>query len=196
MAATRESSQMPPKAGIRIRNIVLAFAALVVSGALAWFLLKGSPPAPEVNPGEAPPAAQAQAGPSTSPVPQTAPRSPAEPAVKLKGQLEQVLAGIREANQKKDLSQLLSYYSPNFPRLPQRAQTISKSWTIYDYPRMEFEINEVKLLDDDAAAARVTWEVEAKNITTLKSKNISKTYLVSFAREAGQWRIRAMDLEE
>ena len=39
----------------------------------------------------------------------------------LKSQLAQVLAGIKEANQKKDLSQLLSQYSPNFPQLQQRA---------------------------------------------------------------------------
>jgi hypothetical protein len=170
---------------------MLVLGGVVLSGALAWFLLAGPPLSSTAKQGESAPPAQAQTGQSASAAPLTAP-STAGPA-KLKSQLEQVLAGVREANQKKDLSQLLSYYSPNFPRLPQRAQSISKNWTIYDYPTMEFEVKEVRLLDEDAAAARVTWEVEAKNISTLKSKNISKTYLVRFAKESGQWRIKALD---
>ena len=66
-------------------------------------------------------------------------------SAKLESQLAQVLDGIKEANQKKDLPQLLSHYSPNFPHLQQRAQNISKTWKIYDYPKMDFEITEVRL---------------------------------------------------
>ena len=114
----------------------------------------------------------------------------------LPSQMDQVLAGIKEANQKKDLSQLLSYYSPNFPQLPQRAQSISKDWKVYDYPKMEFEINEVRLLADKTAVVKVTWKVEVQNISTKKIKNVSKTYLTRFVKESGQWRIKALDKTE
>ena len=90
----------------------------------------------------------------------------------LKSQLTQVLAGVKEANQKKDLPQLLRHYSPNFPKLRQRVQHISKAWKIYDYPKMDFEITEVNLLADQTAVARVTWDVEAHNISTRKNKTL------------------------
>ena len=121
--------------------------------------------------------------------PPAAVRVPAESPASLESQLAQVLAGIREANQKKDLSQLLSHYSPNFPQLQQRVQYISKNWKIYDYPIMDFKITEVRLLANKTAQARVTWNVEAKNISTLKNKTVVKTYLIRFGRESNQWRI-------
>lgn len=129
-------------------------------------------------------------------IPKATPQVPAvvpkDPTALLKSQLEQVLSGIKAANQEKDLSELLSYYSPGFPRLPQRAQTISKTWKIYEYPKMEFKIDEINRLADDTVSARVTWEVEARNISTQSSKSFSKTYLVTFGRESGQWRIKAL----
>ena len=110
--------------------------------------------------------------------------------------MAQVLAGIREANQKKDLSQLLSHYSPNFPQLQQRVQQISKAWKIYDYPKMDFKITEIKLLANKTAQARVTWNVETQNITTLKNKTFVKTYVIRFGKESSQWRIISLQPEE
>ncbi len=127
---------------------------------------------------------------------QDVPQMPKEPSTVLRGQLEQVLSGIKEAHQKKDLSQLLSHYSPNFPQLPQRAQSISKDWKVYDYPKMEFEIKMVRLLPDNSAEVKVTWNVEAQNISTKKIKNVSKSYLTKFVKESGQWRIKALDQTE
>jgi hypothetical protein len=128
--------------------------------------------------------------------PPAAAKVPAESTATLESQLAQVLAGIREANQKKDLSQLLSHYSPNFPQLQQRVQYISKTWKIYDYPKMDFKITEVRLLANKTAQARVTWNVETQNISTLKNKTIVKTYLVRFGRESSQWRIKSLQQEE
>ena len=106
--------------------------------------------------------------------------------------MAQVLAGIREANQKKDLPLLLSHYSPNFPQLQQRVQYISKTWKIYDYPKMDFKITEVKLLTKQTAQARVTWNVKAQNITTHQNKTILKTYVIRFSRESSQWRVKSL----
>jgi hypothetical protein len=171
----------------------------VLIGFLIWWLIPGTPPAPpsvtgekaaEVHapPEETQPGKGLPAGPGVTS--QTPP--PVDPAAVLKSELTQVIAGIKEANQKKALPQLLSYYSPNFPQLQQRVQSISKAWKIYDYPKMDFEITEVRLLAGKTAEARVAWKVEAQNISTLKNKVISKTYLIRFAKEAGQWRIKAL----
>lgn len=104
-----------------------------------------------------------------------------------------MLSDIKEANQKKDLPQLLSLYSSNVPQLTQRAQGIAKTWKIYDYPKMEFEIEQIRSLGDNKAKALVTWGVEVKNISTGTTKNFSKTYLINFAKESGQWRVNAIE---
>ena len=173
----------------------------VLIGFVVWFLITGTPSSSTSHKGETAPQVQTpqvQAPPGEGPPagPPVASQAPMDSTAQLKSQLAQVLAGIKEANQKKDLPQLLSHYSPNFPQLHQRAQHISKTWKIYDYPKMDFEITEVRLLADQTAVALVAWDVEAHNISTLKNKNISKTYLIRFARESGQWRIKALDKEE
>ncbi len=170
-------------------------------GFLVWFFFKGTAPAPpsiteeKAAEGQAP-QVEAQPGKTPPAGPAVAPGGPAPSTPTLESQLAQVLAGVREANQKKSLPQLLSHYSPNFPQLQQRVQHISKAWKIYDYTKMDFEITAVKLLADKTAEARVIWTVEARNISTLKNNTVTKTYLIRFARESGQWRIKSLQQVE
>jgi hypothetical protein len=193
----RESSHSQPRwKRISIYGFVLG-AVVVLIGFLTWWFIPGTPPSPPAVTGEkatevqAPPG-ETQAGKGLPSGPAVTSKTPVDAAAVLKSELAQVIAGIKEANQKKSLPQLLSYYSPNFPQLQQRVQSISKAWKIYDYPKMDFEITEVRLLAGKTAEARVTWKVEARNISTLKNKFISKTYSIRFAKEAGQWRIKAL----
>jgi hypothetical protein len=190
----KSSDSLPMRKHFWTRGFVLVFG-LALLGFLVWFFVRELPSPPAANQGETVPQAQVLSEPS-APADRQVPSVSAEANALLKNQLAQVIAEIQDANQKKDLSQLLSHYSANFPQLTQRAQSISKNWKIYDYPKMGFEIKEIKRLADDAALARVTWDVEAINISTQKSKNISKTYLIRFVRESGQWRINALDNAE
>jgi hypothetical protein len=192
----KSSHSQPRWKRISIYGFVLG-AGVVLIGFLVWLFISGTPLSPPSITGEktaevqAPPG-ETQPGKGLPVGPAVTSQTPVDPSAVLKSELAQVIAGIKEANQKKALPQLLSYYSPNFPQLQQRVQSISKAWKIYDYPKMDFEITEVRLLAGKTAEARVTWEVEARNISTLKNKVISKTYLIRFAREAGQWRIKAL----
>jgi hypothetical protein len=169
---------------------------LVLLGLLAWFLVRGASSFTSSRQSSTPAPAQAQVSDPSPAERRVVAVAPVDPTAALKSQLERVLSEIKEANQKKDLSLLLSHYSPNFPQLTQRAQLISKNWKIYNYPNMSFDITEVKLLPDKTASARVAWEVEAQNISTKKSETLSKTYLVRFARESGQWRIKTLENAE
>jgi hypothetical protein len=194
MSENRKSSYSQPGwKRISIYGFILG-AAVVLIGLVAWFFMKGTPSSPPSLTGEKAaevqvPHREIQPDKGLPVAPPAAIKVPAESPATLENQLAQVLARIREANQKKDLSQLLSHYSPNFPQLQQRVQYISKTWKIYDYPKMDFKITEVRLLANKTAQARVTWNVEAQNISTLKNKTIVKTYLIRFARESSQWRI-------
>ncbi len=192
MADTQKSPAEQTGSKRRWLLVVPALALLAVVF-LGWIFTRGTP-SNIFPPGEKVAPVQQDLPKENGPAsPQTPPAAPKVSAPPLKDQLQQVVAGMREANQQKDLSKLLSYYSPNFPGLTQRTQSISKVWKTYDYPRIDFEITDIKPLDDKAVLARVTWEAEAKNISTQKSMNTSKTYLIKFVKESGQWRIQALE---
>jgi hypothetical protein len=170
------------------RSLLVGLGLLLI-GFLVWITSRGTSPS-IVKQGQETKQVQTQPQPtaSTGPQPQAA-APPKTPTASLSSQLEQVIAGVREANQKKDLPQLLGHYSSNFPQLTQRAQNISKAWKIYDYPRMDFELREARLLSDNRANAQVTWHVEAKKINAPSTKSVTNTYLINFVKESGQWRI-------
>jgi hypothetical protein len=187
MTEPQKSSHSQPRwKNIWIHGFVLGIGVVLI-GSLVWFFIKGTPVSqPSITGEKAAEAQSPQVGAQPAqglPVgPTVTSQTPVDSLAVLKSELVQVLAGIKEANQKKDLPQLLSHYSPNFPQLQQRVQSISKTWKIYDYPKMDFEITEVRLLAGKTAEARVTWKVEARNISTLKNENIAKTYLIRFAK--------------
>lgn len=177
------------RVGLRVSLLGLGFILLTLA---VWFFIGMPLSAPSKNSALA---SQAQTPPETrDPVSsQVIEPVPDESTAPLTGELEQVLTGIRDANFHKDLSQLLSHYSPNFPRLTQRAQDIAKSWKIYDYRKMQFKIGEVQFSDDHNAVARVTWEIEVENISTRKYKKFSRIYLTRFIKESGHWRLKALE---
>jgi hypothetical protein len=193
----KASDPVPWWKRLRVLGLLLG-TALVLIGLLTWSLTRGTAVCPQpdqktdqVQQGPSSPEPSAADAPQVSPPPVAV-----EPTAGPKSQIEKVLTGIKEANQKKDLPQLLSYYSSNFPQLPQKAQNFSKDWKVYNYPKMEFEIEDIKLVADNNAVVKVTWNVKVQNISTKKDKNISKTYLVRFVKESGHWRIKALKKAE
>jgi len=168
----------------------LAGLAVVLVILSLWYFIWGWPlgSAPEGQEEAKPNSSQAPA-PATPP----APAAKAKSAVTLKEELEAVLASLAEANQKKDLPQLLSLYDPTFPDLQHKTEEISRTWKIYDYRSLRFRIDEIKSHSPEQASARVTWEVETRNRATLEVKDFSKSYLVGFVKDAGQWRIRSLE---
>jgi hypothetical protein len=192
----RAPDQIPWWKRLRVLGLLLG-AGLVLIGLLVWSLTSRTAVSPksdkktdQIQPAPTRPAPSAAAN------PRVGPKVAVDATASLKSQIEKVLTGIKEANQNKDLPQLLSYYSSNFPQLPQKAQTFSKDWKVYNYPKMEFEIKDVKLVADNNAVIKVTWNVQVQNISTKKYKDISKTYLVRFVKESGLWRIKALGKAE
>ncbi len=60
---------------------------------------------------------------------------------------------------------------------------------MYDYQKMDFKIHEIKSLAEDSAVVWITWDVAVKDLSTGKTKDISKTYEVNFIKEHEQWHI-------
>lgn len=166
---------------------------------LIGFFIWGWPEATPEGPEEAKPApAEAPATPAMPPAP--APKAPPLPSAAapstLEAQLTGVLAKLEEANQKKDLQQLLSLYAPSFPDLPQKAQEISRSWASYDYLSLNFKLTEINSPTPDSASARATWKIKTRHRQTQKIKDTTKIYLVRFTCESGRWYIQSLEKAE
>ena len=157
-------------------------------GFIAYYSITGIPLFPPTGETVSQPLAKSSLS-RLCPSPPRSPGGPSDPVASLEPQLTEVLNGIKETNQKKDLARLLSFYSPNFPELGKRTKSITKSWKTYDYQKMAFKLHEINSLTEDTALAWVTWDVTTKSLTTQETKNISKTYQVTFVRESGQWHI-------
>ena len=119
--------------------------------------------------------------------------TPASPEV-LKSQLAEILNQLREAQLKKDLSQYGQAFSPNFPDLDKRRQKTLAVWEAYDYSSLDFDLEDIKLLEPDRAFARVTWTIKTQNKKTQNIKTDTHTYNVWFAKDAGKWRISKLEM--
>jgi len=177
-------------------NGFLAGIGVLIAILLIWSFIWGWPwGTTKKQENVRPPLSQAPANPAAPPAPVSEatppPGATAKPSATLKAELEAVLARLTEANEKKDLSQLLSVYDPAFPDLVRKTEEISRTWTIYDYRSIRFHLEEISSPSPNDALARVIWEVEARNRSTQKIKNFSITYQVRFTKALGQWRIKA-----
>ena len=107
-------------------------------------------------------------------------------------EMAKILEKIKEVTLKKDLAGLMNLYSSSFPGLSKKTKSIIRSWKLYDYQKMEFRVHEIKHLAENSLIVWVTWDVAVKDLSTRKTKNISKTYQVSFIKESGQWHIMGL----
>ena len=138
------------------------------------------------------PSTKAQTEPILPEVTKVPAQPPSNPDDNLELQLAQVFNGIKETTLKKDLTSLMNFYSSSFPDLIKKTKTISRSWKLYDYRKMEFKIHEVKSIAQNSVVAWVTWDVSVKDLSTHRIKDTSKTYQVSLIKESGQWRITGL----
>jgi hypothetical protein len=159
--------------------LVLAGVVIVLLAVLL-FRRPALPPAPPA----APPRAEAPAPPAVA---------PAAPEEQLKGELHQLLSTLREAQLRKNLTQLLGCYSADFPHLEAKRQDIEKAWANYDYTTLTYTLDDLKTLDADHVRARVSWFIDLKNLKTGETTSLIQSFQVGFARESGQWRIASLE---
>ncbi len=159
---------------------------LVLAGIVIVFLsvLLFRRPAPPPAPPAAPPRAEAPGPPAVA---------PATPEEQLKGDLHQLLSTLRETQLQKNLTQLLSCYSADFPNLEPKRQDLEKAWANYDYTTLTYTLDDLKTLDPDHVQARVSWFIDLNNLETGETTSLIQTFQVGFAREGGQWRIASLE---
>jgi hypothetical protein len=141
------------------------------------FSRPGAPPAP---PAPTPPGAEAPAP------------TPAAPAEALQDQLQKVLSRLREAQLKKNITELMSVYSTTFPNYDQKRKDALTSWENYDFTNLVFTVDKVQALDANNALAWVTWYMDIRNRNNQELTSATQGYQVRFVQEMGDWRIREL----
>jgi hypothetical protein len=138
-----------------------------------------------VSPPPAPPPAPA---PNTSVAP-----APAPAVAPLKVQLQNVLSTLRQAQMHKDIVEFMSLYSLSFPDLKNKRANTLKSWELYDFTNLVYTVDKIQTINPDNVVAWVTWYIDTRDRRSQELSSSTQTYKVRFAREQGNWRIRALE---
>jgi hypothetical protein len=137
--------------------------------------------------GVSPPPAPA---PNTSVAPAPAPTPTVAP---LKVQLQNVLSTLRQAQMHKDIAKFMSLYSLSFPDLENKRANTLRSWKLYDFTNLVYTVDKIQTINPDNAVAWITWYIDTRDRRSQELSSSTQTYKVRFAREQGNWRIRALE---
>lgn len=117
---------------------------------------------------------------------------PSAPTASLPEQVQVLFNTLREAQLKKDLTLLLSCYSPSFPGLAEKRQQTQKAWEEYTFTNMFYFLDEVTPQGPDQAKVRVTWELQAQPRTGGETLTATQVFQVELKREGSAWKIAGL----
>ncbi|MBM4273785.1 MAG: zinc ribbon domain-containing protein [Deltaproteobacteria bacterium] len=181
-----------------IHGFLVALVLVTLISVGVSLLRRPSPP-PGGSPEETKPAlAVSPSAPSLSPSATekpsaTIPSGTRETGPNLKAQLEETLTELREASLHQDLNRFMGLYAPTFPRREHKRQETLKIWEAYQHIGLDYQINQIKVLDPSRAWARITWTVISREKNTGTIQNVARAYEVVFVRDLGKWRIQSSE---
>jgi serine/threonine protein kinase len=115
-----------------------------------------------------------------------------QPVPVLKDELGKVLSRYKKALEAKDNNELRGCFSPHFSELGKKMKEIETNWTGFDFLDMTFNI-EIKNQELNNVLTLVKWQFQTRNLKSNEINPHSLTNQVTFSREEGQWRIKAIE---
>jgi hypothetical protein len=101
-----------------------------------------------------------------------------------------ILEQIRKAQLKKDINLFLNAYSPSFPNIDKKKESILRTWHQHDYLDMHFHVENIQKVNAHTIIARVVWEFTFVNVRSKKKSNLLKSYTIRFSDVSGTWLIQ------
>ena len=101
-----------------------------------------------------------------------------------------ILEQIRIAQLTKDVNLFFKAYSPNFPNIAKKKETLLRTWQQYDYLDMHFNIESIQKTDSNTIIAKVVWDITLEDVRSKKKCSLSKDYTVRFSQDSGKWFIQ------
>jgi len=169
--------------------------AFVIILLIAYFAIlhNTSPTGPIAAPGSQPleksaPSSGIIVSPQIPPTQQAIKSIPIPEWEEVTGLLEQ----IRNAQLKKDIGLFLEAYSPTFPDLDKKRESIKKTWEKYDYLDMHFNIENIQKPDAKTIIAKVVWDITLEDLQSKKKSTLVRDYTVYFSQVSGKWLIQEL----
>lgn len=107
--------------------------------------------------------------------------------------LLKLLNNIRDAHYKKDIHMFLQAYSPTFPQLEQKRDQALRSWRVYDFLDMQFQVTGVRQENEHTLVGLVNWTFKTLDRKNNTITTTSKAYDVKFTNESGRWLIQDIE---
>ncbi len=195
--STRLNDNLAKAFKLMWRQLLVIWAMIIVLGISFFLVLGRSSPPVQV----APPVMTAAAQPANDPgLTVLAPGLPTQPPLQSRVMAEgekvrETLEQVRKAQLHKDLHLFLNSYSPTFPGLNQKKESILKTWRQFDYLDLQFKIENIQQKNDHTLAARVIWDITLNDLQSQTKKNTVKKYTVQFSNSSGKWLIAGIDPE-
>jgi len=132
------------------------------------------------------------AKPSPTSVITSAPQvSPPEPVIRSaeiteRKEVKSILDQVRRAQLVKDINLFLQAYSPTYPNLAEKKESLLKSWQKYNYLDMNFIIKNIQKKNAHTLIAEVACDITLEDIHSKKRSNLMKDYVINFSNVTGK----------
>jgi hypothetical protein len=105
-------------------------------------------------------------------------------------EVQGLLNQVRKAQLEKDINLFLSAYSPNFPNLPEKKESLLRTWQKYTYLDMDFNIENIQKKSAHTIIAKVVWDITLEEVHSKKKVNLVKDYIINFSDVSGKRQIQ------
>ena len=187
-----------------VKGLLIAAGVVILLLVIILMNRTSAPPPPPVPPAVPKAAAPAPTPAAPAPAPAVAPAAPSpSPAAaptatpELRGELLNVLSGMRDGHLRKDIVLYMSTYSLTFPGLDDKRRNTLNAWENFDYTNLVFTLDEIQPIDADNVVGRATWYIDTRNRRNQELSSAKQSYEIRLAKEQGKWRIRSLkEMEE
>ncbi len=108
----------------------------------------------------------------------------------LQRDVERLAERIRAAHMKKDMNLFISCYAADYPNLGELERQTYENWKNYDFKNVSYNINNVRRVGTNQAAAELVWNFQLLNNQTKASELQRGVYNIMLEDTSGTWKIK------
>ncbi len=101
-------------------------------------------------------------------------------------EVQEILDQLRKAQLEKNINLFLRAYSPTFPNLAGKKESLLKSWHRYNYLNMNFNIVNIQRQNAHTIIAEVAWNITLEDVRSKKKVALMKNYIINFSKVSGK----------
>ncbi len=91
---------------------------------------------------------------------------------------------------KKDMNLFISCYASDYPNLGELERQTYENWKNYDFKNVSYNINNVRRVGTNQAAAELVWNFQLLNNQTKATEMQRGVYNIMLEDSSGTWKIK------